>query len=495
MNILFVLYGGAETNSFIPLTLFARELMKRGHGCAVVIHDKKEKRKHVEGIRLIHPEEALTHSSEYFNNQQKADILHAWTPRQNVVQFVLAYEALFATPLLVYLEDHEGWIAEEFLRAHGQKPCLEKEKSWERLLPSVLSHPSKYRYFLGLADAIATITPSLQYEVPSWVAHETIMLGVDLDFFNPHRPLNRDLKKKLGLGEQEKIIVYCGGINQFTAPAIRSLCQTVLLLRQRGYPCRLLRSGPGKISKIFGIRKTECHCVIELGILPRSDLPHLMSLADIFIQPGRPTSFEKFRLPSKVPEFMAMGIPSIVPSSNIGSFVQQKKDALVHMTGIPEEMATLCEEIFKNSSLALELRKGARQFAEKHFDCRQKVDQLEKLYQRTIDHYGKNQSALFWKSNEAMASLATLFSNKLKQLLELSDAENGDSKEREFFLKQLFLLEQEECKRSQQIERDGIVKKLIFYLQSMMKNQILRKILFLCLLASAQIQGCLLAHA
>ena len=37
MNILFVLYGGWDTNSAIPLGLHARELERAGHRCAVTM--------------------------------------------------------------------------------------------------------------------------------------------------------------------------------------------------------------------------------------------------------------------------------------------------------------------------------------------------------------------------------------------------------------------------------------------------------------------------
>src|SRR5690348_16504350 len=37
MNVLFVLYGGLDSNSAIPLALHARELHRRGHRCAVAV--------------------------------------------------------------------------------------------------------------------------------------------------------------------------------------------------------------------------------------------------------------------------------------------------------------------------------------------------------------------------------------------------------------------------------------------------------------------------
>lgn len=463
MNILFVLYGGAETNSFIPLSLFAKELIKRGHDCTVVLHDKQEKRKIIEGVAFFHPQDALKNPSSCFKNKKPADLLHAWTPRQNVTQFLLAYQALFPRPLVIYLEDHEGWIAEQFVCSLGKQVCKETEMSLGKLIPGALSHPYNYRYLLGLADAVATIVPALKEEVPAWIPAKTIMLGVDLDFFTPRLP-KQDIRKKLAIGDNERVIVYCGGINRFTAPAIKSLCQTIELLHQRGYPCRLVRSGIEKLSTFPGICRKDLKHVIELGVLPRLELPDLMASADIFIQPGEPSPFEKFRLPCKITEFMAMGIPSIIPNGNIASLVKQEKEALVHTTGRVEEMADLCEKVFKDTFLQSQLRVGARQFAENYFKITQKVDQLEGLYKIAITRFNEYQAELFWKSANQETSLLKLLIKKMEHLLTYAetDEKNNCHKREQLLAEYLLLLEQRLCQRDQQVDEFQMRKRTKF---------------------------------
>ncbi|HLB34846.1 MAG: hypothetical protein A3F67_03360 [Verrucomicrobia bacterium RIFCSPHIGHO2_12_FULL_41_10] len=423
MNILFVLYGGFETNSSILLTLFAKELTKRGHQCAIVIHSDHQEGviEHQEYISSFHPAKVLENPGCCFKNNRRADIIHAWTPRQNVCQFVLDYQAHYPTPLLIYSEDNEEWISTQFIDRSGSKIEEETEASLQMKIPTCLSHPYNYKAFLGLADAAAIIIPKLVEDIPSWLFYEVIMTGVDLDYFYP-RSANNALKEALHLKPQQKIIVYCGGVNQFTAQSIKSLCQMVFLLNKEGCSCRLLRSGREKLSIIPGITAKELKYVSDLGILPRSELPNLMSLADVFVQPGVPSPFEELRLPCKIPEFMAMGIPTILPNCNIASLMTHGEDALIHETGALEEITTLCKKVFCDEILTRKLKEGARQFAVKYFDYQQKVDQLEKLYQKAMDQYHNHQSQLFWESNSSEKSPSRLFVKKLHHLLQQTES-------------------------------------------------------------------------
>lgn len=91
MNILFVLYGGIETNSFVCLARFAKELHRRGHDCAILPLRGKIKPWVEPYLKVITARQVLKNSRACFENGKKADVIHAWTPRQNVVDFVLKY--------------------------------------------------------------------------------------------------------------------------------------------------------------------------------------------------------------------------------------------------------------------------------------------------------------------------------------------------------------------------------------------------------------------
>ena len=391
MNVIFVLYGGVETNSFLCLSRFAKELYQRRHQCAAVLHGVMKPWSE-SYLRVYSPQEVFKKPQACFKNGKKADIVHAWTPRQNVCDFVLQYQALHPTPLFIYSEDDEEWIAREAMRLSSQSLCQKiKNLFCQEEIPSYLSDPARFRDFLGTADVAGVITSELQKDLPSGSPAEVLLPGVDLKEFSP-RSAVISLRKKYHLDDAGKLIVYCGGVNQFTGPNIRDLCSAVMLLNQRGWACRLVRSGMRKLVSIPGIKKEELESVLDLEMLPASEIPGLMSLTNVFVQPGRPSPFEAGRLPCKIIEFMAMGVPTILPHCNVGLLVQERQEAMTHKTGEPEEMASLCEEVFNNLSLQAQLSVGARNFAEKYFDIQKNTDQLERLYQRATAEFTKKQS-------------------------------------------------------------------------------------------------------
>lgn len=390
MNILFVLYGGIETNSFLCLARFAKELHLRGYGCAVVPLIGKIKPWEEPYLKVLTMRQALKNPQACFENQKKADVIHAWTPRQNVVDFVLKYQMLHPAPLFVFSEDDEGWLAQEWMKLPVQGIC-EKIKTifCTKKIPPYLSDPVQMQNFLKSADVVAIITPELQKKLPPGLNVDILIPGVELKEFFP-RPAASSFRKKYHLDSAQKLIIYCGGVSPFTGPSIKDLCQMVTLLNKRGYPTTLVRSGVRSLSSITGIKQEDLKYVLDLGLLSREEIPELISLADVFVQPGRPSPFEEGRLPCKIIEFMAMGVPTILPNCNIGLIIEECKEAMIHKSGTPDEMANLCQEVFNNPSLQINLKVGARRFAEKYFDIQKNTDQLEKLYKRAQKQFLEN---------------------------------------------------------------------------------------------------------
>ena len=58
---------------------------------------------------------------------------------------------------------------------------------------------------------------------------------------------------------------------------------------------------------------------VQVGPVPWLEVPGYLALADAFVQPGSPDDFNRYRLPSKLPEFLAMGRPVILPHCNLGN--------------------------------------------------------------------------------------------------------------------------------------------------------------------------------
>jgi hypothetical protein len=85
------------------------------------------------------------------------------------------------------------------------------------------------------------------------------------------------------------------------------------------------------------------------------------------VQPGRADSFNDYRFPSKLPEFLAMARPVILPASNVGLRVRDGEDAMVLRFGSALEIAAAIKQILEDSSLGRRLSANARRFYEEHF--------------------------------------------------------------------------------------------------------------------------------
>lgn len=417
MNILFVLYGDFSSNSANPLALYAHELSVQGCSCTVAIPNNMESI-HEHSNPAFCPvlySDALNNPELVFSDGRPADVVHAWTPRENVRRFVASYMAKRPTPLVVYLEDHESWIACRALGLEEATLVQQTEQSISKRMPDALSHPFRYDSFIGLADAAAVIQDKLEVDVPFWVDCETVMPGVDLEFFSS-RVANPLLRKQYGVAENERVIVYHGGLNGFTKPAIETLCRAIGLLNSQGYPCRLLRTGPFALDFIDQLPPEAATSINDLGVLPRKDLPDLLALADVFVQPGKIDPFEDLRLPGKLPEFLAMGRPVVMPDVNIAHLFKDGVDAVLTATGTAEEIAAKCIGLFSDPQRAGRIGQAGRRFAEKYFDVKLQAKRLANVYKIACDNFDPMIAAKVWRTGEENTQVALLLARKLKLL-------------------------------------------------------------------------------
>ncbi len=426
MNILFVLYGDFSSTSANPLVLYARELHLAGHSSAVAVpatlesvsqHPNPSFKPLLYGDVLAEPESA-------FPDGRPADVIHAWTPREVVRHFVRSYMAIRPTPLLMYLEDNESWISCRTLGLEKETLVQQTEQSISDKLPAGRAHPFRYDSFIGLADAVAVIQDKLKVEVPPWVHCETVMPGVDLELFSP-RPVKPLLRKQYGVAKNEKVIVYHGVLDEFRRPGIETLCRAVGSINQQGYRCRLLRTGPFALDFLEQLPPEIASAVSDLGVLPKHELPDILALADVFVQPGKMDPFEDLRLPSKVPEFLAMGRPVLLPDVNISHLFRDGVDAVLLRTGSAEEIASKCIELFSDPQQAGRIGRAGRLLAEKYFDVRSQACRLEKVYKTTCNHFNPAIASEVWQVKDENMPVPYLLARKLRLLAESRSAKLG----------------------------------------------------------------------
>jgi len=89
MNILFVNYGDFDSQSAIHIYHFANELTCRGHSCIVAVPSKPETVRRIGEPRFSITSFDEARAGDYaFPDGRGLDLIHAWTPREVVRQFV-----------------------------------------------------------------------------------------------------------------------------------------------------------------------------------------------------------------------------------------------------------------------------------------------------------------------------------------------------------------------------------------------------------------------
>ena len=386
MNILFVNYGDFTTNSLNHIGGFANALCALGHACIVAVPSGKDTVSALSGPAFIPAlyNDLLEHPSP-FPDGRGADLIHAWTPREFVRKFVVSYQRV-AGPgarLLIHLEDNEEFLVSGF----AQRPIGELRSLGFAELDSVLSdrlpHPVRHRTFLRLADSVTVIVERLKEFVPAGVPWSVLKPGVDPVYLLPRKADPR-IRGELGLAPHEKLIVFTGSNTFANEPEMLDLYRAVRLLNQREIPTRLVRTGFNRPQFLESLTDEVKAHVLDLGFIEKARLPGLLAEADVLVQPGRPGPFNDYRLPSKLPEFLASARPVVLPPTNIALEMRDGVEALFLSSGTPDDIAQACTRVFREPGLAERLGKSGAAFARRHFDLAANTAGLLKTYEQVL---------------------------------------------------------------------------------------------------------------
>lgn len=378
-NILFVLYHDFSANSAVHVHNFANHLTAMGHSTAVAIPDDADRGGALgEQNYSVHRFDRVDGDwARVFQNGNPPDVVHAWTPRENVRLFCSKLAGFCDYALFIHLEDNE----EAILEANLGCSFAEMERSRSLEIPVNLSHPRYYREFIASARGVTLIMDRLDRFVPAEKPKMVLWPGADDRVFFP-RPRDPQLLERLGISSDSVVLCYTGNVHTANARDVRSLYLAAAILDREGTPARLVRTGRDFCSFLGPDEEWAYRVSVELGHVPYQEIAALMSLADVLVQPGSANPFNEFRLPGKLPEFFAMGRPVLLPRTNLGRFVRPGEEAVVldrvDALGIVETVLQLRRSKDLSESLAL----GAVAFAKRNFDWQKNGSELAAFYEK-----------------------------------------------------------------------------------------------------------------
>jgi glycosyltransferase involved in cell wall biosynthesis len=364
MRVVFVYFGPLDVNSAIQAFHFGNDLTEQGWDVTLAgLGDPRR----IEAVGKPRFEciahEELDARVEGWRRDAGETIVCGWTPRERVRRLTERLVAQLRVPYTIHLEDNEDYL----LEAAAGMPLTELQrlplKVQDRLAPPELIHPTHHVEFLRGAAGVTVITEELNEFNVGERPHHVARPGIDSERFSPERP-TKLTREQLGLRADDFVLVYHGTIHYANQHEMMSLYVAVKLLQRRGHRVKLVRLGHSEFGGVDPRAfKAMSDGVLELGRVDWRDIPDYLALADAFVQPGAPDEFNRYRLPSKLPEFLAMGRPVVLPDCNIGHDLTHGENALLLKQGNAVEIMERVEELLADPALAERLGRGARQFA------------------------------------------------------------------------------------------------------------------------------------
>jgi glycosyltransferase involved in cell wall biosynthesis len=381
LNILFVLYYDFTSNSAGHVFSMANILAEK-HDVAVAV----PKRKDTVSV-LGKPQFKMFEFDEIqsraltFADGRGPEIVHAWTPREIVRTFCTYLRATAPFRQFIHLEDNEWHITARTLAVEQQ--VLEGDSDdLDMLVPDHLTHPNRSKEFLASAAGVTVIIDRLREFVPKGVATEEIWVSADRDLFFP-RPVDYARRKSLGITDEELVFVYTGNVHATNAHEVRSIYLAVAILNREGVPARLIRAGRDDYPFLGEEDTWARQHSVELGYVAHREIPQVLAMADLLVQPGRADAFNDYRLPSKLPEFFAMGKPVILPRTNLGLFVKHGEEAWVCDRADALSIVKATRAIQSDVALKKRLSEGAHRFFDQRLNWVHAAEKLEAFYART----------------------------------------------------------------------------------------------------------------
>ncbi|HKI67518.1 MAG TPA: glycosyltransferase [Solirubrobacterales bacterium] len=376
MRLLYVYFGPFDVNSGIQAYHFGNELTELGWDVTVAGKGDPERAKAVgEPLFECVSHDDLSRKLDQMARDPQETIVVGWTPREPVRRMTMEAVRRLGCPYVVHLEDNEELLIESAAGrslAELQRLPLRQQDS---AFPPELIHPTHHREFLDGAAGITVITEALNDFNLAGRPHALARPGIDLERFRPD--LEPYPRQRLGLSDEDLVLVYHGTMHYANQHEMLSLYLAVKLLQRRGRRVRLVRLGHSEFGgpdpRAF---RALGDGVIELGPVAWREIPAYLAMADAYVQPGPPDDFNRYRLPSKLPEFLAMGRPVILPHCNIGNDLAHGEEALLLEQGNAMEIVIRIEELLADRELAARLGAGARRFAETQLSWRRNAEEV-----------------------------------------------------------------------------------------------------------------------
>ncbi len=381
LNLLFVLHCDFYCASALHVLALADQLSGQGHACIAAVPERLDMLLDNEAPACRGILHADAMQGVTFPDGRGPDIVHAWTTRECVRLVAERLKQIHRNArLVVHLEDNDSQILAATLRCSIEDLDRLPEAELDRLVSPDMSHPRKGARFLRTADGVTIVVDTLAAFVPPGIPVQLIAPAADSRYFYP-RPRPPEFRRLVDPAGEATILCYNGNVHPANAAEMRELYAAVLQLNRTGLPARLIRTGYDHVDFLGPLAAEVAPFVCDLGSIQRHrHVAPLMALADLFVQPGSDNEFNACRLPSKLPEYFALGRPVILPRTNLGRIARHGVDAYVLERADCAHIVGAVKTLRADPALYEALSRGASGFAQRQFSWERSAGALAEFY-------------------------------------------------------------------------------------------------------------------
>lgn len=388
MNILIVSHCNFVGNSAYHVGALCREFERLGHSTVVLVPDgaKTATEAGFGDLNVLTYDQALDAGS----GLHRPDIIHAFTPRDHVARVAHALSGRYDAPYVVHMEDNEEQIVanEVFGYTYSELKGMPAYASSAIIGIDHRSNPVRYRTFLEGAAGYTCLIDRLLEFAPADVPSAVFWPGFEASFLTC-REHRSEVRQALGVAPEDFLLVYSGNVHASTADDIRSLYAAMALLQRRGHKVRLARTGWDYADLGLSAAVQDDVGIMRLGFIARDQVPRLVGAADLLVQPGRPDDFNDYRFPSKLPEYLASGVPVVLPDSNIGRVLKDGEEVIKLDGSDAYDIAAKIELLLRDAELGQRIGALGRDFARDHLTWEKAAATVLDLYASALEQHGR----------------------------------------------------------------------------------------------------------
>lgn len=396
LRVLFVCQNDFETSSEKQAVAFARELLARGHAAMIAIGGdletaRRERADRIDGLEL---------ASYGFRGRRLIErdgasvgdfaptIVHAYNPHVPVIAAARCFAAEQGAPVFVHFEDDE-WKLQPF---EGETLYHRAGRHARRLAGLVMpgawywSNALSRRWVARHSAGLDALTPTLAAQVERRTGRpcSVVLPAVPEPGRNEPAELRADL---LGEGT-DPIALFTGTVWPAYLPNLLLGLRAVALVRDRGLPLRFVHAG--RVHPRIDVERLGHEAglpegaAVTIGQLPFRSVPALLERGAVLLQPGAPSAFNRFGLPTKLMSYLRSGRPTIMFAAGPGELLVDRDEVLKTYGGEPEELADRICEVLTDRDLRERLAHGGPAAARRLFDPARNTEALVAHYRGAL---------------------------------------------------------------------------------------------------------------